>query len=66
MEKSWNCVFLISVGTLNSSVKILGPEIIQLSKKFQLLIKTKIPTNEEVSCFKSLIVLYCIYHANKC
>ena len=26
----------------------------QLSTKFQLLIKTKIPTNEEVSCFKSL------------
>ena len=38
-----------------------GPEVInllscstQLSKKFQLLIKTKIPTNEDVSCFKSL------------
>ena len=26
----------------------------QLSTKFQLLIKTKIQTNEEVSCFKSL------------
>ena len=26
----------------------------QLSTKFQLLIKTKIPTNKEVSCFKSL------------
>ena len=26
----------------------------QQSKKFQLLIKTKIPTNEEVSCFKPL------------
>ena len=26
--------------------------------------KTKIPTNEEVSCFKSLRC--CIYHANKC
>ena len=36
----------------------------QLSMKFQLLIKTKIPTNEEVSCFKSLRC--CIYHANKC
>ena len=35
----------------------------QLSTKFQLLIKTKIPTNEEVSCFKSLTC--CIYHANK-
>ena len=38
-----------------------GPEIIklfscstQLSTKFQLLIKTKIPTNKEVSCLKSL------------
>ena len=48
-----------------------GPEVIklfscstQLSTKFQLLIKTKILTNEEVSCFKSLRC--CIYHANKC
>ena len=32
----------------------------QLSTKFQLLIKTKIPTNEEASCFKSLRC--CIYH----
>ena len=38
-----------------------GPEVIkknscstQLSTKFQLLIKTRIPTNEEVSSFKSL------------
>ena len=43
---------------------ISGPEVIklfsrstQLSTKFQLLIKTKIPTNKYVSCFKSLIVL---------
>ena len=36
----------------------------QLSTKFQLLKKTKILTNEEVSCFKSLIC--CIYHVNKC
>ena len=36
----------------------------QLSTKFPLLIKTKIPTNEEVSCFKSLIC--CTFHANKC
>ena len=50
---------------------ITGPEVItlfscsiQLSKKFQLLIKTKIRTNEEVSCFKSLRC--CIYHANEC
>ena len=48
-----------------------GPEVIklvlystQLSMKFQLLIKTKIPANKEVSCFKSLRC--CIYHANKC
>ena len=36
----------------------------QLSMKFQLLIKTKIPTNEEVSCIKSL--RYGIYQANNC
>ena len=35
----------------------------QLNKRFQLLMKTKIPTNKEVSCFKSLRC--CIYHANK-
>ena len=48
-----------------------GPEVIklfscstELTTKYQLLIKTKIPTNEEVFCFKSL---RCgIYHANKC
>ena len=36
----------------------------QLSMKFQLLIKAKILTNKEVSCFK--ILRCCIYHANKC
>ena len=36
----------------------------QVSMKFQLLIKTQISTNGEVSCFKSL--RWCIYHANKC
>ena len=48
-----------------------GPQVIkliscstQLSTKFQPLIKTKIPTNEEVNCFKPLRC--CIYHANKC
>ena len=48
-----------------------GPEVIKLflcstemSTKFQFLIKTKIPTNAEVSFFKSLRC--CIYHANKC
>ena len=47
-----------------------GPEVIklfscsnQLSTKFQQLIKTKMPTKEAVSCFKSLRC--CIYHANK-
>ena len=37
---------------------------IQLSTRFQLLIKTKILTYEEVSCFKYLRC--CIYHAYKC
>ena len=52
-----------------------GPEVIklfscstqlstQLSTKFQLLIKTKIPTNKNFYCFKSLRC--CIYNANKC
>ena len=48
-----------------------GPEVIklfscstQLSTKFQLLIKTKILTNKEISCFKTL--RGCINHANKC
>ena len=48
-----------------------GPEVIkyfprstQLSMEFQMLIKTEIPTNEEVSCFKSLRC--CINHAYKC
>ena len=48
-----------------------GPEVIklyscstQLSTKFELLIKTRMPTNEEVSCLKSLKC--CIYHAYKC
>ena len=36
----------------------LFPCSTQLSRKFPLLIKTKIPTNIEVSCFKSL--RYCI------
>ena len=36
----------------------------QLRVKFQLVIKTKIPSNKEVSSFKSLRC--CIYHAYKC
>ena len=50
---------------------ISGPEVTkksscwtQQSMNLQLLIKSKIPTNEEVSCFKPLRC--CIYHANKC
>ena len=35
----------------------------QLRTKFQMLIKTKIPINKDVSCFKPL--RYCIYHVNK-
>ena len=49
----------------------LWPEVIQpfscstqLSTKFHLLIKTKTPTNKEVSCFKSRRCS--IHHANKC
>ena len=55
---------------LCGSYETSGPKVIklfscstQLSTKFQLLIKTKIPTNGEVSCFKSLIC--CNYYANK-
>ena len=51
--------------------QVPGPEFIKLfscstqpSTKFQMLIKTKILTNEEVSHFKSL--RHCIYPANKC
>ena len=47
-----------------------GPEVIklfscstQLSMKFQLLIKAKIPTNKKVSCFKSPRCY--VYHADK-
>ena len=60
-----------AVGTQKNHLNETGPEVIklfscstQLSREFQLLIKTKIPTNKEVSCFKSLRC--CIYHANKC
>ena len=50
---------------------ISGPEVIklfscstQLSTKFQLLIKAKIPANTEFSCFISLRC--CIYPTHKC
>ena len=33
-------------------------------QEIQMLIKTKIPTNEELSSFKPL--RYCFYHGNKC
>ena len=36
----------------------------QISRKFQVLIKTKKQTNIEVFYFKSLRC--CVYHANKC
>ena len=60
-----NASSICGMAVLNHST---GPDVIKLfqalSMKFQLLIKTKIPTNKEVSCFKSLSC--CIYHANKC
>ena len=68
-------VFLTFVNYFNLVILweaiISGPEVIklfscstQLSTKFQLLIETKLPTNKEVYCFKSLRC--CIYHAYKC
>ena len=48
------------VGSFSGSLPEPGPEVIklflcstQLSTKFQLFIKTKILTNDDVSCFKS-------------
>ena len=64
------CCLLVAFATSNDPgldvIKLFSFSTQQLSTKFQLLIKTKIPTNEEVSCFKSLRC--CIYHddANKC
>ena len=62
---------LISARSIYADNEVPGPEVIklfscstQLSTKFQLLIKTKILTGKEVSCFKSLN--FFIYHANKC
>ena len=70
-------VLLTLCGCPSLSVPLLhetksGPKVIklfscstQLSTKFQLLIISKLLTNEEVYCFKSLRC--CIYHhANKC
>ena len=47
----------------DQSSTVSGPEVIQLSTKFQQLIKAKILTNEDVSCFKS--PRSCTHHANK-
>ena len=47
--------------TLGTEITKLFSCSTQLSMQFQLLIKTKIQTNEEVSCFKSLRCF--IYHA---
>ena len=41
-----------------------GYNTVFMSTKFQLLINTKIPTNKEDSCLKSVRCF--IYHANKC
>ena len=63
--------FAHTLHVIDIDLLIPGPEVIklfscstQLSTKFQLLIKTKIPKSEEVSCFKSLRC--CIHLANKC
>ena len=68
VPSSQSCCYCTTIGL---RVMRSGPEIIklfscstQLSMKFQRLIKTKILTNKEVSCFRSLRC--CIYPANKC
>ena len=49
---------------LSTKFQLLIKTKIPTNEEVLLLIKTKIPTNEEVFCFKSL---RCgIYHANKC
>ena len=54
------------VSSLNAGLEVikLYSCATQLSTKFQLLIKTKIPSNKEVSCFKS--PRCCMYFANEC
>ena len=59
------------IAYIEYNITQIRPEVIklftcstQLSTKFQPLIKAKVLTNKEVSCFKSLRC--CIYHANKC
>ena len=56
--------FLQLITRAGTEIIKLFPGSTQLSTKFQLLINSKIPTNKEVCCFKSLRC--CIYHANKC
>ena len=75
-QKKALCLFLKGsycyvVTTDSVDASCFGSEVIKhfscstrLSTKFQLLIKARIQTNEEVSCFKSLRC--CIYHAHKC
>ena len=58
-----------SIGLKRVNLVLAGPEVIKLlscsiEHQISTAHKTKIPTNEEVSCFKSLRC--CIYHANKC
>ena len=60
-QSSW--LSLLQVLSPVPKVIKLFPCSTQLNTKFQMLIKTQIPTNEEFSCFRSLI--YCIYPANK-
>ena len=59
-----SCSYSLTVLDILSEVKKRFSYSTQLITKFQLLIKTKIPTNREVSCLKSL--RYCIYPAYKC
>ena len=70
-QKVLNYPFCILRVFLSNFVGPTWPEVIklfscstQLSTKFQLLIKTILLTNEEVSCFKSLRCWF--YHANAC
>ena len=60
------CIVLLSISPQSTpqGYKTFFSSSTQLSTKFQLFIKTKIPTNEEVFRFKSL--RWGIYHANKC
>ena len=58
-----NCLVIVSKGGLAPEVIKLISCSTQLSTKFQLLMSTKILTNEDFSCSKSLRC--CIDHANK-